>query len=267
VVVEDSDKPKGKNIVGTGMFFFATEDFVREAKTTLPPFAPRQVMERWKRGKKHSPFLDRKELGRHNARGLLNAWTLHYGIKAQKTMELEMPVRAKLVESFMFLCGGYRINQYLHEVYGLPEKEVMKQIGSTIWRDYTDYLKPSPQVKEFRPFLTGVTRESAMKKPVIMSPLFMFSPPLFYFSQGEQAVLEKASLGEIDKAIAPALELTIWGVDKRWQAIYAKVEKKEPSILGSSEKKNDVDFQKTRRRFLLDYLRSHPEELRPYTKA
>lgn len=49
-VVEDEEKQKGKNIVGFGMIFFATDEFAREARTTLPPFYPNRSSNAGKRG-------------------------------------------------------------------------------------------------------------------------------------------------------------------------------------------------------------------------
>src|SRR5579872_3813117 len=209
-VVEDEEKPKGKNIVGFVMFFFGTDEFSREARTTLPPFLPLQVLQRWKKGGKHRPFLDRKEIGHHNAHGGLNAVTLHYGIARRETFELEGPARAKVFESFMALYGGAQISQNLHEVYGLSEKEVMIAGGCAVRRDYAKFLDRSPLVRAHQPFLTGVDREEGLKKPLFVSHLFIFSPPRFGFSQGEQDVLEKALWVEIDKDIALALGLTVW---------------------------------------------------------
>ncbi|HTC20652.1 MAG TPA: hypothetical protein VK859_07390 [bacterium] len=263
-VVEDHERPKGKNIVGFGLCVFVTDDFAREARTTLPPFLPLQVLQRFKKTGKHGPFLDRKAVAHHNARGGLNLLTLHYGVDRRETIEEEIPVRSKLLESFMALCGGFQMRQFLHEVYGASEKDMMMHSGSQVRRDYAEFLDRSPLVRAHRPFLTGVDRDEGLKKPLIASPFFLFSPPLFGFSQGEQDVLKKALWVEIDKDIAPALGLTVWAIKKRWQGIYAKVEKVDPAILGPMKKKNEEEHQKTRRRFLLDYLRTHLEELRPY---
>ena len=139
--------------------------------------------------------------------------------------------------------------------------------GGQVRRDYAEFLDRSPLVRAHQPFLTGVDREEGLKKPLFVSHLFVFSPPRFGFSQGEQDVLEKALWVEIDKDIALALGLTVWAIKKRWQGIYAKVEKADTSILGPLGNKTDDAHQKTRRRFLLDYLRTHLEELRPYSPA
>jgi len=264
IVVEDSGRPQGKNIVGFGLSFFATRDFAREARTTLPPFLPQQVLRRWKKGKGDNPFLDPQEVAHANAHGGLSVVALHYGVELRKFFLLEWPARLKMVDGWKSLYSGFQIFEYLHEVYGPGEKKNMLAAGCVVRRDYAEALDLSPLVRDARPFLTGVDVGEALKKPGIPSLMFTFSPPLFGFSQGEQEVLEKALGGGIDRDIAPALRLTVWAVDKRWQRIYAKVEKVEPSILGPEGKKNDQEYQKTRRRFLLDYLRDHMEEMRPY---
>jgi hypothetical protein len=267
IVVEEIDRPVEKRIVGFLTCFFAGDDFAREMRTTLPPFLAPQVIQRWKKGNKHSPFQNHKALAQQNTRGALNITVLHYGVEPRETFELEAPIRIKIPEAYLSLYGGFQINQYLHEVYGLDNRDIMSQAGSLIRRDYAEFMYQSPLARDHRPFLTGIDRMEAMKQPNVIGILFAFAPPRFGFSQGEQDVLEKAFLGEIDRNIAPALGLTVWAVDKRWQGIYAKVEKVDHSLLGPMGKKNDAEYQKTRRKYLLDYLRTHLEELRPYVKA
>ncbi len=266
IVVEENDGLAGKSIVGFLMSFFAADDFAREMRTTLPPFLAPQVMKRWKKRDKRGPFLNHKALAQQNARGALNITTLHYGVEPRETFELEALIRIKIPEAHLSLYGGYQIGQYLHEVYGLNNRDIMSQAGCLIRRDYADFLE-SPLTRDHRPFLMGINREEGMKKPNFIGVIFSFAAPRLDFSFGEQAVLEKAFLGEIDKNIAPALGLTVWAVDKRWQGIYAKVEKVDHSILGPMGKKNDAEYQKTRRKYLLDYLRTQLEELRPYAKT
>lgn len=57
MVWEDRDRPGPRKAVAYALAFFATDWFVREAKSTLPPFLPVRVLERWKRGRR--PFLDK----------------------------------------------------------------------------------------------------------------------------------------------------------------------------------------------------------------
>jgi hypothetical protein len=266
-VVLDDERPKNKNLVGFCFYAYTSDDFAREAQSTLPPFFILQILRRWKRGSAQNPLLSRKALARHNAMDGLNLTVLHYGVEPRESFELEVPVRVKIVEAYGSLHGGFQLKQYLHEVYGEHDKEIMEKTGCPVRRDYAEFAASTPWVKTLRPFMTGINREETLKKPGVPTALFVYSPPRFGFTPGEQDVLEKAFVGEIDRDIAPALNLTIWAIKKRWQSIYMKVEKAEPSILGPMGDKNDEEYQKTRRRFLLDYLRGHQEELRPYAPS
>jgi hypothetical protein len=263
-VVEDGDRPKGRNIVGFCMYVFVTDDFAAKAQTTLPAFLAQQILKGWKKGGSSNPILSRKAIAQHNAREGLNFLILHYGVETKETFELEIPARGGIFEGFQSLYKGFQHKLYLHEVYGSAEKEIMVNAGCRVLRDYAREPNATPLVRDKRPFLTGVVREESLKKLGLTSTIFNYSHPRFGFSTGEQDVLEKAFLGEIDRDIAPALGLTVWAIKKRWQGIYGKVEKEQPSILGPVGNKNDEEYQKTRRRFLLDYLRAHQEELRPY---
>ena len=134
-------------------------------------------------------------------------------------------------------------------------------------RDYDEFSEAVPWEEEVRPFLFGFDRGEIGHSTSIITLAFAFPRPRFGFSLGEQGVLEKALLGATDEDIAKALELSVWAIKKRWQTLYEKVEKIDPLLLETAGDGRDEKGEATRvrRRLLLDYLRNHLEELRPFS--
>jgi hypothetical protein len=86
----------------------------------------------------------------------------------------------------------------------------------------------------------------------------------------EKDVLEFALHSDTEEEVAGALDISIWTVKKRWQRIYEKVEGLIPTFFSTAESGNNGDEKSSsgqRRRHLLDYLRQHPEEIRPNVES
>ena len=113
--------------------------------------------------------------------------------------------------------------------------------------------------------LLRLTAEEALVDPYSRFCALFFPPkPCFHFSFGEQMLLEYALLEYSDDEATSRLHLSPDAVKKRWRSIYRKVDMKAPELLGGAESGT------ARRRTLLQHLRQHLEELRPYremTKA
>ena len=63
-----------------------------------------------------------------------------------------------------------------------------------------------------------------------------------------------------DEDIAARLHVSLDAIKKRWRSIYRKVDLADPGLLA------DVDSGTARRRALLNYLKMHLEEIRPYSR-
>ena len=100
-----------------------------------------------------------------------------------------------------------------------------------------------------------------------MSPVFLFIPHHgFTLASRSERSLQHALMGQTCEKLATSLCLSPWTVKKRWQAIYERVmdvdnELLPPSIAcGAHGSSRGAE----RRRHLLNYLRQHLEELRPF---
>ena len=96
------------------------------------------------------------------------------------------------------------------------------------------------------------------------SLLFHALPPRFALSASAQRILERAMLLHSDEEIAGQLEISVDAVKKTWRAIYQRVDNVAPRMFGSVVRASNPSHRSSeRRRHLLDYLRTHLEELRP----
>ena len=73
-----------------------------------------------------------------------------------------------------------------------------------------------------------------------LSPLFVYSPPRFFFRAGEQEVLKQALLGETDDDLASTLNISRSAVKKRWSAIYERVAAQDAELLPSAFDDNSL---------------------------
>ncbi len=97
-----------------------------------------------------------------------------------------------------------------------------------------------------------------------MSHFFIHRPPRFGFT-GRQQQLLCLSLRLQDSAdnhLAEALGVSVSAVKNWWQLIYERVAEVDADLLPLA----DVDRARgpEKRRRLMQYVRDHPEELRPY---
>ena len=267
-VIEDHQRPLGGRIVAFGFTLFVDDGFAGEIKTTLSPYISVQVLRRWRMGIR--VFLNQQEIARQNEKGSLNLLVLHSGLARNVlTAEEARQVRFKLPESFLAFHRGYRLKEFLKEVYGPEERASMSQFGFNLRRDYPKLLPGKGLAgPAYRPYLFGITREEGQfcERNYGMAQMFNCPAGRFHFSPGEKDVLQRALPGETDEDIADSLELSLWTVKKRWQEIYAKVEELDPFLLSRDREKNSGANKRRpckRRPDLMEYLRCHPEEIRP----
>jgi DNA-binding CsgD family transcriptional regulator len=270
-VIEDIDQPEGKRLVGFGMSLLATDRFVEDVKTHLPPFLHLRVLEKWRKGIR--PFLKKEEVAKAQAGQGLNVVALHYGWDRKRyDRENFIKIRQFFAQAVLASITGYRVKEFMEEVYDPEEKEIITNLGCDTYRDYAEFLgtRHLPKtVGKNHPYLMGVTLGEARKKVgTSAAAIALLGSPRFRFQASEQEVLRQALADETDEEIAKALGVSLMAVKKRWQGIYDKVEGVDAALLADSQKE-DGKKGKTpqRRRRLLRNLRNHPEELWPVPGA
>jgi hypothetical protein len=172
-----------------------------------------------------------------------------------------------MAEAFRLAYNGYQLKELLCGPIGEEALHWAIDAGFRLRRDYSDYYRvqnlPAPESAK-RPWLVGLTKEEAFADyGSRASGLFVFTPPRFYFAHCEKTILLHALEGETDEEIAANLSISHWTVKNRWKTIYERVADIDGTLLPGGNRLTAESRGRERRRYLLAYLRLHPEELRP----
>jgi hypothetical protein len=163
---------------------------------------------------------------------------------------------------------GYRVEEVLQEFWDEIDPEYVENGWGRVVTRYESHFErrgTAPPPLDRGPRLVGVTRADVLANPgALAAPLFVYVPPRLSFTTAEQALLSTALPGLTDVELARRLRLALPTVKSRWRAIYDRVGRVAPEILGvvSSDRSGAARGQE-KRRVLLEYVRRHPEELRP----
>jgi hypothetical protein len=268
-LVEDRARPLGSRIVSFNAIVFVTDEFCSEARSTLPPYLSVELARQYVSSR--LSVLNREQIARASAGNGLNVVMCFEGW-AQDGFSTEqfLAVRGKQSEAFHLALCGYHIKEFLAAPTGWEALQWMLDGGTRLRRDYSNYFRrnglPRPESSQ-RPSLVGLTKEEAFAHPGSnVAGLFVYTPPRFHFNRSQRVLLQHALMGETCESLAVSLSLSPWTVKKRWRAIYERVADVDSELLPPSIAYGTHASSRgaERRRHLLNYLRQHLEELRPF---
>lgn len=262
-VIEDGLRPPAARLVGFGASVFVTDEFAQEAKTTGAPYPTARIVQRWLAG--DAPLLDADGVRRANSGEGLTQFVTHCTWRPALAPDEARLVKATLIEALLFFYRGYRLNELLQEVYSEEERARGEAIGAWVINDYRAFYATHPEAlppPDRRPYLIGISREE-VRDGSYGSPLFFYSPPRFFLKPGEQAMLQLALLGRADGDMAQALNVSLSTVHKRWRAVSERAARVAPELFPDDELRPEHGRGHEKRRRLLNYLRTHLEEMRP----
>jgi DNA-binding CsgD family transcriptional regulator len=268
-LVEDRARPAGSRIVSFSTAVFVTDEFCAEARLTLPPYLGVQLARR--HVSRQSPVLNRGQIARANAGDGLSVIMCFEGCAHDGFSPGQLlAVREKQSEALHLALSGYHIREFLANPIGTSTLHWMLEAGARLRRDYSSYFRkdlfPKP-ARSQRPYLIGLTKKEALAHPgSSIARLFIYTPPRFGLSRSQQVLLRQALMGETCEKLATSLSVSPWTVKKRWHAIYERVADVDRDLLppGIAYGARVSSRGAERRRHLLNYLRQHLEELRPY---
>jgi hypothetical protein len=265
-VVEQCEPGTPAQILGFGTDVFVTDSFIGEARTGREPGLTSRVVGLELSGRA-SPILRRDAIARANAGNGLNVIVVNVASSRSAARASDYAIHYRLLEGFIWLHRGYLIKECLHEVWDETDRTWSKAV-QTVRTDYAEfYQRMKCSVPRYRPYLVGITSEEALKNPgSVGAPVFLYSRPRLGFSPRAHELLAGAMDGETDIEIANALHLSVAAVKMRWRFIYNRVGLVAPDLLPkpTSQVSESVRGQEKRRR-IVEYVRNHPEELRPFT--
>jgi hypothetical protein len=176
-------------------------------------------------------------------------------------------VQEYMNRAFQTFSRGYYFKEMLIPATGADALQRGLASGLLLRTDYADYYQnhppaPSPQT---HPYLLGITREEAfLNEGSLISDIFAHAPALFQFKPRHQEMLRRALQGDSDEVIAADLHASLSAVKNWWAAVYQQASEKLPTLLPASDGAASASGRgKEKRGSLLQYLRDHPEELRP----
>jgi DNA-binding CsgD family transcriptional regulator len=118
---------------------------------------------------------------------------------------------------------------------------------------------------ERAPFLWVASREEAASDAHYGLALLFetYAPPRFALTLREQQILSLALEGGTDTSVARTADISESAVKKNFRTIYAKVARAGIIDLRADDAPEQRGAET--RRHLLNYVREHPQELRPYS--
>jgi DNA-binding CsgD family transcriptional regulator len=264
-VVEDLGLPFPESIEAFGLSVFVSSAFADEVMAHPRPYLPNRLYEAVLA--RHSPVLSGADLAKANSADGVDVLVLHFGMRERR---LSSPrAQAAIVAGDGALFGhllGYRIRSIANEVYGAESAAYMERGGVRLAHDFARaepaaFRGVSPE--DF-PYLFLIHRDWMSPGVAdLLSRLFHPAAPIVGFTPAEQRVLEQALVGRSDEGIAQALGVSLPAVKKAWASLLARAGRALPRLL-PPETDREMVRGPEKRRFVLDYVRAHLEEVRPH---
>jgi hypothetical protein len=252
-VLESSSLPRGHRMVGFGASVLLSSEFVDAELANPRPDINSRVMASIHSGR---PVLATpREVARANSGDGVNILVLCGTWRQQILSPPDLQETQTLsVSSFVELHAGYRIRRIFQEPAAEPEKGFVRR--SIEFRLVADFPEAGRE-------LFVMTRESAQGMPgSVGNILFSVRKPALRLRDSDQQLLLAALRGATDQELASGLGFSLSAVKARWRSAIARVEETMPDLVCDAVYHEGRGAQKRHR--VLDYVRSHPEELRPF---
>lgn len=264
-IFEDLERIYPASVEGFGLGMCVSDSFVEAFCASPRPYIAAAFYERMLAGEEVMQTTE--QLAKANATTGVNILSLHFGLRNHDLCDARtaqvLPVSSA---AFYFFHGGYRIRTLICEVYGSGAAAYITAGG---FRLMHDFQKMSPAEftgtpPEQYPYLFMLRREWIQPAAVTpLAQLFFVPAPRIGFSTTERRVLERALLNEADGSIARSLGISGDAVKKTWRNIHERVGRNAQFLMPEAGRSKAGSRGREKRRHLLDYLRTHMEELRP----
>jgi DNA-binding CsgD family transcriptional regulator len=209
---------------------------------------------------RNSPLLNTREIARANGARRLNLLNLHWVLREHAmghTDNAELPELGR--QAWQFSLSGYHIQRALFETYGDEFRALLQHAGIPAIHSFTRAANA-----DCVPHWSLIERNAAAPSALSMPSLVLFgaSPPKFGFTPRQQRVLLLALQGETDREMAARFEISVAAVRQAWDGIFERM----PSEASLAHTPTPVRGPE-RRRTVVEYVRQHMEELRPYKSS
>jgi hypothetical protein len=175
------------------------------------------------------------------------------GLSDEQVGKIQMAFPVSFIEAHT----GYRLHRLFQENIGRAQCGYVESSG--VWRITKRYGNCERA-------LAVMTRKDAFTvSGSIGASLFQYQAPILGLRDGEKHLLTEALTRRSDEELAKGMNLSPATVKKRWQALFERVADKHPTLLpAEGDESAKVTRGPQKRHHILAYVRSHPQELRPY---
>ena len=263
-VIEVHEASGRVQIVGFGLASFVKKSFVEDEMRNPRPGLNARIIESVVNG---SPVIATyAEVRDANTRGDLQQINLDTSWKNGPLTPAQVDeVRVLLGHAYHELFAGYCFSRILLELTDQLDLWLVR--GQKVFRvvdRFEEFRRKNPKTG-WNPdrSLMEVTLDSIRKDPYsVAAGLFQHHvAPQFAFTRTEQELLDVAEEGGDDAFIAKSLFVSLPAIKRRWASIFARVGLIRPDLCPmDGDGKRGVQ----KRQRVLTYVRSHPEELRPF---
>jgi hypothetical protein len=254
-VIESERLLGGHKIVACGMGVFVTRAFAdREIRNPQPGLNSRIIAGI---ASGESIVLSRAQIGVGNAGDGIDFVNM-YGTWRDRIMNADQlsEVQTLLGSSFVEHFAGYRFNRVLKEAIGHSQIALARATGT---------YRVAAEFPESESALVFVTRESVLAAPYsVAATMYRYDPPVLRLRPAEQTLLAAALAGKTDAELSVDLGLSIEAIKRRWMSIFARVDEFKPGISSRADPDSEGRGPQKRHR-IVAYVRTHPEELRPFS--
>jgi hypothetical protein len=254
-VIESEIPILGHKMVGCGMGVFVGRAFADREIAEPRPGLNSRIIAGVARGE--AVVLSRAEIGAGNAGEGIDFVNL-YGTWREGILNPGQlaEVHALLGTSFVEHFAGYHFNRVLKEAIGASGIALARATGT---------YRLVAEFHECESALAVVTRESALAAPYsVAAAMYRYQAPALRLRPAEQELLNAALSGKTDAELGAHLGLSVESAKKRWLSIFAKVDQFKPELLSPADADGEGRGPQKRHR-ILAYIRTHPEELRPFS--
>ena len=250
---------------GIGVRAFVSDSYLAEIKTAPHFWVGPDIVKRITLGR--SPLLTDKQVRDANSRSGLNLYAWEGALSADNMGRPE--AIHTLFSEFMNLHRGFRLKEVIAQSTSVDVLEAQLKSGGYLLDASGQYTKGvSAPLKEIvrAPHFVGLTRELALEQyGSWVSSMFIYEAPRFGLRPSEQRLLLSALEGGTDEQIAEKLEISLSAVKKTWRQIYERIAASDPQLIPSPRTEEEGSERgKTKKQWLLAYLREHMQEVRPF---
>ena len=266
-LVESEIPVCGCRIIGYGAGVFVATGFLEgELADPRPGLAARLIASI---GSDHPAILNYEDIKSANSTDGLDVMFFDASWRRQ-ILSPEQDAEAQALIAFGMFRGleGNRFRLFVREAHdSFAIEHTRSHRVLRVVSDFRAFFDASPaSTWNHDRALFVCSKQEAWAVPASL-PAILYSgrDPVLGLRGHDQELLRAALKGLTDQEQADELGLRLPAVKKRWAAIFQRIATAKSDLLPGIEE--DIHRQsrgRQKRHYLLDYLRAHPEELRPY---